>query len=142
MAHVPLPENLLSRLRRTAQQDGLSLTRLFEAMLELYLKDRHQPEQAENDDQDSSIHANSTPDPMQAEIEAFTELHSTLWQNYPNQYVAIYQGKLIDHDPNKLSLFERIEKSHPNEFVLMRPVQQQPTREFHFRSPRYIERSR
>lgn len=79
-------------------------------------------------------------DSLDAENIAFQQLHASLLERYANQYVAIYQGKLIDHDRDKLALFQRIEEHYPNEFVLMRPVQEQPEREFYFRSPRYIER--
>lgn len=79
-------------------------------------------------------------DPLDAEILQFQQLHASLMKLYLNQYVAIYQGQLVDHDGDKLALFQRIEETYPNEFVLMRPVREQPEREFYFRSPRYIER--
>ena len=140
MAHAPLPDNLLSRLHRTAQQDGLSLTRLFEKMLDAYLATRQQSETVDAIDSPKSAYAAQSLDPLYAEAAAFLKLHPSLLENYPNHYVAIYQGQLIDHDVNKLALYERIEETYPSEFVLMRPVQAQPEREFHFHSLRYIER--
>lgn len=79
-------------------------------------------------------------DSLDAEIVTFQQLHRSLVKLHANQYVAIYQGQLIDYDVDKLALLQRIEENYPNEFVLMRPVQEQPEREFYFRSPRYIER--
>lgn len=136
MAQIPLPDSLLARLHQTARQEGLTLPLLFEQMLDAYLRSRQQLKIRNAVDA-----ANTEPfDPMEREIKAFQQLHTSLWAHYPNQYIAIYQGKLVDHDADKLALFERIEEAYPNEFVLMRPVQEQPAREFHFRSPRYIER--
>lgn len=139
MAHIPLPDNLLSRLRHAAQQEGLSLTRLFEQMLELYLEN-HQRHEASEPVDDAAIKNQSLSDPMHAEVAAFRRLHPELLENYPNQYVAMYQGQLVDHDADKLALYRRIEAAYPNDFVLMRPVLEQPEREFYLRSPRYIER--
>ncbi|HRW03847.1 MAG TPA: DUF5678 domain-containing protein [Caldilineaceae bacterium] len=136
MAQIPLPDALLARLRQVAQQDELSLPLLFEQMLDLYLHNRVQGK--ERDDFD--VVEKDRFDPIDREVAAYEALHASLLKRYANQYVAIYQGKLIDHDSNKLALFQRIEEKYPNEFVLMRPVQEQPEREFYFRSPRYIER--
>lgn len=135
MAQIPLPDNLLARLHQTARLEGITLPLLFEQMLEAYLRSRHQLK-ARNDIDTANI---EPLDPLDREIMAFQRLHASLLERYPNQYVAIYQGKLVDHDADKLALFERIDEAYPNEFVLMRPVQAQPEREFHFRSPRYIE---
>lgn len=140
MAHIPLPENLLARLRRTAQQDGLTLPRLFERMLDAYQHAKNQAENRETAKGQEPEAETDSLDPIAAEATAFLKMHPSLVENYLNQYVAIYQGKLIDHDVNKLALYDRIEETHPNNFVLMRPVQAQPEREFYFRSPRYIER--
>jgi hypothetical protein len=74
------------------------------------------------------------------EVAAYAAMHPILKQQYEGEYVAIYRGKLIDHDSDRLALFERIEKAYPDQFVLMRPVEPAPEREFHFRSPRLERR--
>lgn len=140
MAQIPLPDKLLVQLRRTAQQDGLSLPRLFEKMLDAYLVSHRQVESQSSTGVPESIPEAALSDPIDREIAAFFELHPSLVNRYPGHYVAIYQGQLIDHDADKLALFTRIEEAYPDEFVLLRPVQEQPEREFYFRSPRYIER--
>lgn len=137
MAHIPLPDNLLSRLRHAAQQEGLSLTRFFEQMLDLYLENHQRRENFEPVD-DAAVKSRFLSDPLHAEVDAFRRLHPELLESYLNQYVAIFQGKLVDHDADKLALYKRIEVAYPNDFVLMRPVLEQPEREFYFRSPRYF----
>lgn len=140
MAQIPLPDSLLARLRQTAQQDGLSLPLLFEQMLDTYLRSRQQSKPENGAEQGDDPQASETFDPMDREVAAFRQLHVSLLKHYRGEYVAIHQGQLVDHDSDKVALLERIEKTYPDEFVLIRPVQEQPEREFYFRSPRYIER--
>ena len=140
MAQIPLPDSLLARLRQTAQKDGLSLPLLFEHMLDAYLRSR-QPSKLKNGvDLANDPQTSEMPDPIEREIAAFRQLHASLLKRYRGDYVAIYQGQLVDHDSDKVALLERIDAAYPDEFVLMRPVQEQLEREFYFRSPRYIER--
>ncbi len=140
MAQIPLPDRLLARLRQTAHQDGLSLPLLFEQMLDTYLRSRRQSNPENGADLIEDPQASERSDPMERKIAAFQQIHASLLKRYRGEYVAIYQGQLVDHDNDKVALLERIEQTYPNKFVLMRPVQEQPEREFYFRSPRYIER--
>ena len=57
------------------------------------------------------------------EREAFLRLHPQLKQTYLGEYVAIYQGKMVDHDKNRQQLMTRIREKYPHEVVLVRPVQ-------------------
>ncbi|MCX6047758.1 MAG: hypothetical protein NT075_21885, partial [Chloroflexi bacterium] len=59
---------------------------------------------------------------MQREIKAFRKLHPELWKTIPNEYAAVYQGKLIDHDTDQLTLFMRVEVQYPGLTVLIRQV--------------------
>ncbi len=71
------------------------------------------------------------------EIAAFHELHPTLLQQYPGEFVAIQDRNVVDHDVEKLALYERIHNSYPEQFVLMRRVEDEPEPELHFRSTRF-----
>lgn len=73
---------------------------------------------------------------VEKERDAYLALHSELWQQYPHEYVAIYQGHLIDHDKNKLALFQRINEHYPDEFVLIRQVEIEPEKVYQFHSTR------
>lgn len=78
------------------------------------------------------------PDPeVQVEAEAFRRLHPILWQNYPGEYAAIFQGQLVDHDPDLNALYERIEERYPDVFVLVRPVREEPEIVYQERSIRW-----
>ncbi len=59
---------------------------------------------------------------MAVEIEAFQTLHPDLLTQYPDHFVAIYQGQLVDQDTDQLALLLRIEAQYPNEVVLIRLV--------------------
>ena len=45
---------------------------------------------------------------MQHEKDAFIAMHPQLVQTYLGEYVAIHQGKLIDHDKDDVELIERM----------------------------------
>jgi hypothetical protein len=70
---------------------------------------------------------------------AFKQLHPMLREKYLGQYVAIYQGDLIDHDPDQVTLFLRTKERYPDEFIWIAPVAEEPEETYVFRSPRFIE---
>ncbi|MEZ4664506.1 MAG: hypothetical protein R2911_43795 [Caldilineaceae bacterium] len=71
------------------------------------------------------------------ERQAFVALHPTLLKQFPDEYVAIHQGKLIDHDRDGLALSLRVRQRFPNEFVWISPVKEQALEEWVVRSPRF-----
>ena len=71
------------------------------------------------------------------ERQAYIALHPTLVKHYPNQYVAIHNSQLVDHDPNGLALSLRIRQQFPNQFVWIAPVKAQAIEEWVMRSPRF-----
>ncbi|MEM7537723.1 MAG: DUF5678 domain-containing protein [Chloroflexota bacterium] len=75
------------------------------------------------------------------ERDAYIKIHPTLLKEYFGEHVAIYNGELVDHDTDYSALFKRVDEKYPDEFVLMRPVEEKPEREFHFRSIRFVEPS-
>jgi hypothetical protein len=83
--------------------------------------------------------AHSRRTEMEQEEAAFIAMHPELWLKYPQEYVAVYQGKMVDHDPDVISLARRVRKSHPGEVVLITQVQRQATRDLYFRSPRFVK---
>jgi hypothetical protein len=70
---------------------------------------------------------------------AFKRLHPMLRKKYLGQYVAIYQGELIDHDPDQVALFLRIKEIYPDEFIWIAPVGEEPEETYVLRSPRFVE---
>jgi hypothetical protein len=73
---------------------------------------------------------------MQQEAEAFRRLHATLLATIPSEYAAIYGGQLVDHDPDQLALFRRIEARFGGLPVLIRQVLPEAEQTIMVRSPR------
>ncbi len=73
---------------------------------------------------------------MDREIAAFEAMQAALVANYPEQYVAFFQGAPVDHDANKALLLDRIVQDYPNDVVLIRQVRHTPRPPFRLRSPR------
>ena len=69
------------------------------------------------------------------EMAAYIAMHPMLKEQYFGQYVAIYQGKLIDHDTDRKALYLRIDEKYPDEFVWISPVEEDPIPTVVFRSP-------
>jgi hypothetical protein len=64
-------------------------------------------------------------------------MHPALLNEYPNEYVAIYQGEVTDHDPAQSELYLRIRERYPHEVVLIRQVRPEIDRTLTIRSPRF-----
>lgn len=84
--------------------------------------------------------ARQTHDQQQMEIEeaAYASMRDELITSYLHQFVAIYQGKLIDSDPSEQELLIRLDKNYPTEVILMRQVTLEPEPDLYFRSPRFV----
>lgn len=75
-------------------------------------------------------------DGIELEVAAYESQHATLLTQYPGQYIAIYQGKVIDHDPDQLNLLTRIDQQYPSTTVLIRKVERTLPKPLRVRSPR------
>ncbi len=75
---------------------------------------------------------------MAREMKAYEALHPTLKADYLGQYVAIREGRLIDHDADPAALYARIVAGYPEEFVWIAPVEEQPLTTLLVRSPRVV----
>ncbi len=73
---------------------------------------------------------------MKREMQAYALMHADLLRKYPREYVAIQQGKLIDHDQDQLALYQRVEKRHPDKPILIKQVLVDVEEVYHFRSPK------
>lgn len=73
---------------------------------------------------------------MQRESAAFHALITELQASYAGQFVAIHQGKVIDHDIDPVALVKRINRDYSDQVVLIKQVTRQPAETLRFRSPR------
>lgn len=72
---------------------------------------------------------------VEQEKEAYLRLHPHLLQTYPDQFVAIYGGELVERDTDRTQLMKRIRQKYPNEFVWISQICPEPIREI--RSPSF-----
>ena len=123
---LTIPDKLFQQARRIAQMRKKPVA---EILAEAIMLDDNEPEQPDE------------PAGVGQEKAAYRALHGWLWQNYPGEHVAIYQGQLVDHDPDGLALSRRIYQRFPTEFVLIRQVEAETERILQFRSPRFAPTS-
>lgn len=119
-----IPRNLLERAKRLAQRQDRQVRDVVAEALERGLP---------------LLERQSIPAEWEQESGAFRHMHPTWRTEYAGEYVAVYQGELIDHDPAFGALLERVSKLYPDEFVLIRPVQDEPEIIYDHRSVRWAE---
>lgn len=121
---LTIPDEIYQQAKQLAQATD---RKVADVLVDSIVLDKHLDEES----------ADETEKAINAEIASYREMHSTLWQTYPGKYVAIHQGKLIDHDTEFAGLYERIHKQFPDVFVLIRQVEAEPEKTYYFRSPRF-----
>jgi hypothetical protein len=85
-----------------------------------------------------ALYINPERQAMLQEQAAFQAMLPDLLTRYEDQYVAVYQGQVIDHDADQVALIERLDQSHPDTIVLVKQVTTEPERVLRMRSPRLI----
>jgi DNA-damage-inducible protein J len=70
------------------------------------------------------------------EQQAYEAMHEELWAKYPNQFVAITNGKVVDRDEDENALFQRREEHFPDQVVLIKQITKTPKTTLYTRSPR------
>lgn len=78
---------------------------------------------------------------IRAETETFKRQQEILLATYADQYVAMHNGQVIDHDADLRTLHLRVFERLGRTPVLLKKVTREPERELVFRSPRF-ERNR
>lgn len=106
-----IPSHLMERARRLARQQERQIHEVVADALQRGLP---------------LLEEATVPAEQEQEFEAFQRLYP-LWRGeFAGEYVAVHGGQLIDHDPAFEKLLERIDTLYPNEFVLIRPIQDEP----------------
>lgn len=117
-----IPSNLMERARRLARQQERQIHDVVADALQRGLPLL----------EETSISAD-----QEQEFEAFKQMYP-LWRGkFAGEYVAVYGEQLIDHDPALEKLLERIDTLYPDEFVLIRPIHDEPEIVYDHRSIRW-----
>lgn len=123
---VTFSGELAEKIEQLASLRQQNVDALFETLV-----NQAWPDQGEASDAPAEPGEEATP-----EMQAYIALHPMLKEKYFGQYVALYQGKLIDHDPDHEALYTRIDAQYPDEFVWISPVEEEAIPTLVFRSPR------
>jgi len=118
MVQIGIHPDLAKQIVSVAQERSVTTEVVVEEALRSYLRQAEQRQ-------------------LWNEVEAFRSMFDELRQRYPDQFVAIYSGKLVDHDPDFQSLHRRIRQRFGRNPVLIRRVENSPERTLNFRSPRF-----
>jgi len=117
MAELVVSVETATQLRKMADETGRTAEELAEQAIRQFLRDESRRA-------------------MQRESDAFRAMHPDLLLHYPNEYVAIFQQKIVDHDVDQLNLFKRIEQQYPDIPVLIKQVLPEPDEVYTIRSPK------
>ncbi len=118
MSDLHLDDQLVEQLEQLAARRSMDVNEFLAEAVRSYLRQIEQ-------------------EAMQENITAFSTLQADLLKNYRNEYVAIHQGKLVDHDSDFQTLHSRIRRQFGRQPVLLRHVSAETERTWTFRSPRF-----
>ena len=118
MSTITLQPRLMEQLKQVASERAVRPKELLETAVRTYLRQLEREK-------------------IKAEAEAFRAMHAELVEKYLGQYVAIRNGKVVDHDEDFQSLHSRIRQRFGRRPVLLRRVEVEPERVWVFRSPRF-----
>ena len=132
---ITIPEPLYRRARALARSRNSPLDDLIAEAL-----DRGLPDDTADVEEKQYVSpfasAGEEGAKLHKETVAYEAMHTQLLAQYAGEYVAIFNGQLVDHDTDELALLLRIDAEYPDEVVLMKQVLSSPMREFFVRSPR------
>jgi hypothetical protein len=123
----------LQRLPDSQKQEVLDFVEFLEAKSVTSVE-----EQGDKTAVSRALYVNPDRRAMLQEQAAFQAMLPDLLTRYKDQYVAVYQGQVIDHDADQVALIERLNQSHPEMIVLVKKVATEPERVLRMRSPRLI----
>lgn len=89
MATITVSPDLLAEADQVTRQDGISVDDLIADTLRQHLRERRREQ-------------------IEAEARAFEAIHVQLLSEYRDQFVAIHDGKVVDHDTDKAALYQRV----------------------------------
>jgi hypothetical protein len=120
---LKIPNHIYQQAEQIAQSQQRPVIDIFqEAITELFPPVAIHPQRAQ----------------MEEEQAAFANMLPDLLRQYKEQYVAVYQGKVIDHDQDQMALAVRIQTDHPDKIILIKKVTAEPDKVLYSRSPRLL----
>jgi predicted DNA-binding protein len=128
---VHLSTDLHSRARQMATHRNTTLSEVVRAALENYLEETETVEAVAQE-----MFENPDDEKMRSEKAFFATQQPALQRLYPGEFVAIHEGRVIDHDPHLVTLHRRVVQVVGAMPVLLKQVDEPVNREFLLRRPR------
>ncbi|HEY54006.1 MAG TPA: hypothetical protein G4N94_11165 [Caldilineae bacterium] len=75
---------------------------------------------------------------IELEQQSFVAQHDALLQAYAGQYIAMFQGSVVDHDMDRVALSLRVRKQYGNQPILITFVRPETLQDIVIRSPRSL----
>ena len=113
---VTLRPDLSDTLQVSAQQQDTTVDNLVNEAVERYVREEQRHK-------------------IDREIVAFEQLHPQLWRTMPGQWVAVNNGKVVDQDQDRATLYQRIRATFGRTAVLIRQVKTVVADEIWIRTP-------
>lgn len=121
MNAVALDEKTVQELQEVAERKGTTVQAVTEEAIHHFLLEQKRER-------------------IRKETAAFREMHSELLMKYEGQYVALYQGVVVDSDSEQLPLYQRVAQKYQRETFLLKKVTASPNEIYITRSPRISHR--
>ncbi|MEK7277806.1 MAG: hypothetical protein AAB427_10690 [Chloroflexota bacterium] len=118
---VTLDAELVEALKQTAAQQGVGIENVLADLARKYLREARREK-------------------IRREFECYQAMHTELKAKYLGQHVAIHEGRLVDHDADAGTLAKRVRQRFGRLPVMLAHVEDEPIKEYVFRSPR-LERA-
>lgn len=126
---LEIEDRLLSQLERKARSENVDVQVIAQRAIQKYVLN-------EADEQAEVQQLDEAREKMDQEIAAYRAMHPQLSETHLGQQVAVFQGQLVDSDPDFLALFLRIQERYPDEVVMMREVRAEADPVYRVLSPR------
>ena len=115
---VRISERTSRQLQQVATQRAAEVSALAEQIIRDFLREEAQKK-------------------MGREMEAFRAMHAKLLTRHKDEYVAVHQKQVIDHDSDQLALFLRVDEQYPDVPILIKQVRKEVEEVVTIRSPRF-----
>jgi hypothetical protein len=116
MIDIVLKENLREPLAQSAARENRSIDDLVNEAVENYLLEQQRAK-------------------IDQEIIAFEAMYDQLMDSYYNEWVAIHEGQMIDHDADGTALYKRVRAKYGSLSVLIRRVTEEANDDIWLRTP-------
>lgn len=116
MNAIVLEPNLRKRLEQDAAEEVRSVNDLVNEAVARYLRERQEAK-------------------IDREIAAFDAMHVHLTREHLEEWVAVHDQELVDHDSDRVALYRRIRTRYGRTAVLIRQVTASRTDEVWLRTP-------